>query len=119
MSALNIDEYLARRYHLETSNCWHLFRDAWAELTGIDLGDRTPASLAADALTARFRDDLPAFERLAGPQSPCAVLMRSPGAVPHIGLYYRGSVLQMTRRGASYMRLEIATAGWATREFYK
>jgi hypothetical protein len=115
----SVDPYLARAYSLADMNCWHMVRDAWLELTGIDLGDRTPARITAATLNATFGSDVPAFERLDGAQSPCLVLMRSPGAVPHVGLFLRGRVLQMTAAGASYMPLAVATAGFREIGFYR
>ena len=117
--SLEVDRYLARRFDLARSNCWHLLRDAWMELTGRDLGDRTPERITTAALIGRFDTDVPSFERLDAPAEPSIVLMRSPGAVPHVGVYHRGRVLQMTARGASYVSLEAATAGFRDVEFYR
>lgn len=115
---LNYEPYLRRRFDLKTQNCWHMLRDAWLELTGRDLGDRTPEQITAKALAGRFATDVPEFFEIGRPASPCIVLMRRIGAVPHVGLYYRGSVLQMTARGASYIPLSRATAGFHDVGFY-
>lgn len=117
---LNVDSYLARRFDLATQNCWHLARDAWLELTGVDLGDRTPETISAATLMQRFDSDVPVFEKLAKPVDPCLVLMRRPGLVPHVGVFYRGRILQMTRkRGACFEPLHHATAGFTDVGFYK
>jgi hypothetical protein len=116
---LDVDSYLARRFDLATQNCWHLTRDAWLELTGRDLGDRTPARLTAAALIGRFDADVPAFRQLDAPAEPSIVLMRQRGAVPHVGVYHRARVLQMTQRGASFLPLEVATRGFADVSFYQ
>lgn len=117
MRPLSVDRYLAWRFHLRKSNCWHIVRAGWLELTGNDIGDRTPATITAATLNRTFDVDVPTFRKLADPISPCIVLMVQRGAVPHVGLYYRGRVLQMTMRGASYMPLGPATAGYRV-EFY-
>lgn len=116
---LDVDSYLARRFHLRRQNCWHLARDAWLELTGRDLGDRTPETLTQAALEGRFQADVPAFELLPGPAEPSLVLMRSPGIVPHVGVHYRARVLQMTVNGASYLPVAQACAGYRQTEFYR
>jgi len=109
---LDIESYLLRRFDLERQNCWHLLRDAWLELTGRDLGDRTPEQITAAALVGRFRTDVPAFVRLPAPRDPCIVLMQRPRAIPHVGLFYRSKVLQMTHTGASFFPLDRATVGF-------
>ena len=109
---LEIDRYLVRRFDLVHQNCWHLVRDAWRDLTGVDLGDRTPQRITKAALVGRFDTDVPAFAKLDTPADPCIVLMTSEGAVPHVGVFVRGKVLQMTQGGASYMPLGIATLGY-------
>ncbi len=101
------------------SNCWHLARDAWLELTGVDVGDRTPGRPTADALMHVFDTDVPAFEKLDGPADPSLVLMRRRGVVPHVGVYYRGRILQITPGGASYVAPKIATMGFETVEYYR
>ncbi len=116
---LSVDAYLSRRFHLARMNCWHLVRDAWLEMTGVDLGDLTPDRLTRDALTARFDDSRPLFTKLAFPADPCIVLMSAQGAVPHVGIYHRRRVLQMTMGGASYVPLEAATAGFSKVEYFK
>lgn len=114
-----MDAYLARRFDLARQNCWHLVRDAWLELTGLDLGDRTPERITTAALIGRFDTDVPAFRRLQAPLDPCIVLMRSPGVVPHVGIFHKRRILQMTARGASFVPLEAATAGYREVSFYQ
>lgn len=119
MRHLDVDSYLARRFDLASQNCWHMLRDAWLELTGRDVGDRTPETITRAALIGRFDTDVPTFERLDSPAEPCIVLMRQPGEIPHVGLYYRRKVLQMTRDGASYIALERARFGYDDVGFYR
>ena len=115
---LNVDAYLARRFHLVRQNCWHVLRDGWLELTGDDLGDRTPEHLSHAALVGRFASDVPVFQKLAGPAEPSIVLMCKPGLVPHVGLYWKRKVLQMAKSGPSYLTLPMATAGYDDVGFY-
>lgn len=119
MSALNVDHYLAWRFDLVKRNCWHLTQAAWLDLTGNDLGDRTPDRITAATLSGRFDTDVPEFTRLPAAADPCIVLMRAPGSVPHVGVFYRGRVLQMTSGGASFLPLPVATRGYPSVEFYR
>lgn len=117
--SLAVDRYLAWRFHLAKRNCWHLVRESWLELTGRDLGDLTPNKISADALRSAVGTSEPSFDRLAAPADPCIVLMQNPGASPHVGLYHRGKVLQITASGASYMPLRVAAFGYQEVRFYR
>lgn len=114
---IDVDAYLTRR--ITTENCWHIVRDAWLELTGIDVGDRTPERMAKDALIGRFETDVPQFTRQDGPVDPSIVLMRQAGRVPHVGVLTGGRVLQLVGRTISYMPPEKATAGWSDVGYYR
>lgn len=115
---LSVDTYLARRFDLVRQNCWHVLRDGWLELTGVDLGDRTPVRITTAALVGRFDSDVPVFQELERPADPCIVLMRHPGMVPHVGLYWKRRVLQMAANGPSYLPIAAATAGYPKVGFY-
>lgn len=119
MRELDIDSYMGRTFHIRDYNCWHLLQDAWRDLTGRDLGDRTPIRVTFAALIGRFDTDVPEFTELPGPKDPSLVLMRRSGTVPHCGVYVRGRVLQMTPTGVSYLPVEVATAGFAQVGFYE
>jgi hypothetical protein len=107
---VNVDSYLTASWR--GRNCWHLVQRGWLELTGEDLGDRTPGRMAKDALVSRFAQDVPAFTRLPGPVDPSIVLMQSPGRVPHVGLFFRGRVLQLAGQTVTFLPPEQATTGW-------
>lgn len=109
---LDVDSYLTRRFDLARQNCWHVLRDAWLDLTGDDLGDRTPARITTAALIGQFDSDVPTFRKLDGPAEPSIVLMTHARLVPHVGLYWRRKVLQMASGGPSYLPLAAATAGY-------
>jgi hypothetical protein len=116
---IDVDAYLGWQFDLATRNCWHLVRAGWKDLTGVDLGDRTPDRITTGALLDQFSNDVPAFTLLEKPESPSIVLMRRPGAVPHVGLFIRGRVLQMTPQGSSYMPPSVACEGWPSVEYYR
>ena len=114
------NHYLGRRFDLARQNCWHVARDAWMDLTGRDLGDRTPERLSRAALTGRFDHDVPAgFELLPGPAEPCLVLMTRPSEVPHVGVFTRGRILQMQPGGVTFLPVGRATVGFVEVGYYR
>lgn len=117
--SFSVDRYLARRFDLTTQNCWHLVRDAWLELTGIDLGDRTPVQITKAALIGKFDTDVPHFRKLQGPESPSIVLMVRRGTIPHVGIFYGRRILQMQSSGPSYLPIGPATAGFNEVGYYR
>ncbi len=117
--SFTVDSYLARRFDLATQNCWHLVRDAWRELTGDDLGDRTPVLITKAALIGRFDTDVPGFRKLSGPANPSIVLMTRRGAIPHVGIFYKRRILQMAAGGPSYLPIGPATAGYHEVGYYR
>jgi hypothetical protein len=117
--SFSVDPYLSRTFHRVRSHCWHLTRDAWLELTGEDIGARIDDELGYAALAARFGSGTDGFEKLDGPRDPCLVMLTTPGRVPHCGVFYRGRLLQLARSGASWLPLEVATAGFSRVEFYR
>lgn len=119
MGRLDVDSYLAWRFDRERRHCWHLARAAWLELTGQDIGAGEPEGTAYATLACKFAAGAPGFRALDRPSDPCLVLMRRPRVVPHVGVYYRGRVLQLRERGASYMALGPATAGFQEIGFYR
>ena len=114
---MNVDAWLTRQPRGE--NCWQAVQAIWLELTGVDLGDRTPERMAKEALIGRFASDVPGFVRHRSPVDPSIVLMQSPGTVPHVGVYVRGKVLQLWAGRYSFLPLPSATAGWKEVGFYR
>lgn len=115
---ISIDKYMTRRVG-PTENCWHIVRDVWLDATGKDIGDRTPERMTKAALIGRFDSEVPTFTKLDRPADPSIVLMRSPLRVPHVGIFVRGGILQMTGKSYSFSKPEIATIGWAEVGYYR
>lgn len=114
------DDYMTRRFDLARYNCWHLVRDVWRDMTGVDLGDLTPprtdrASLAEAAWEAT---DGTQFVRLERAEYPCIVLMRSRRRQPHVGILMRRRVLHLTERGVLYQALYNMAREYESVEFY-
>lgn len=116
--AIDVDSYLSKTFHIKRYNCWHLLRDAWLDLTGDDLGERTPEQLSQASLVGRFDTDVPTFRLLNKAQDPSLVLMERRGVIPHVGVFFGGRILQITNSGPSYMPPQAATLGFETVRYY-
>lgn len=116
--SFSVDRYLGRRFDEVSYNCWDLLREAWLDLTGDDIGHRTPTPATPLAMRRRFDAEEAEFERLPEARSPCIVLMRRPRAVPHVGLFWKGRVLHIQPSGVRYDRLADATLGFTEIRFY-
>lgn len=113
-----VDPYLQWKYQQRTNNCWHLAQDVWSNLTGVDLGDQTPAEHSAMAYTNRAVMVANTLKKLDKLQDPCLVLFQRKRLEPHIGVYYRGKVLHMNSRGPAYQDIDFVSASYTTTEFY-
>lgn len=113
-----IDEFFFKKYNRNTYNCAHLVSDVWLKLTGQDISERLRGFLKPVRLRSVGMDLRHEFVRLKCPQSPCIVLMNRPGAVAHVGVYYRGKVLHIHASGTEYVPLDVASRGFTTVRFY-
>lgn len=118
MTSLQSDRYMGRVFHPENYTCWDLLREAWLDLTGVDIGDRTPHPATIMSLRERVDRDTGDFQRLDAPRTPCIVLMRQRRAVPHVGLYWRGRVLHLRPPGVRFERLVDASRGFSQVSFH-
>jgi hypothetical protein len=100
------DDYLDRRFDRRHFNCWHFVRDVWRDMTGVDLGDLSPSSVAVEALAqaAGAEAQGPRFRRVEPDSSkgPCLVLAERRGWMPHIGVLLRARVLHLRATGTGY-----------------
>lgn len=114
------NKYLGGRFDLARHNCWHVLREVWLDLTGEDLGDRTPERITAATLISTFDADVPAaFKKLDRPVNPCLVLMTRPAEVPHVGVHIRGRILQMQPGGVTFLPVARAVFGFTEVGFYR
>jgi hypothetical protein len=117
---IHVDDYLARAFDLRTSNCWHLVRDVWLEMTGFDLGDLTPEqtdpSSLDDAVWAAVEG--PLFVAIQRPANPCIVLMRRRAEMPHVGVLIKWRLLHQTHRGVRNTWWSDAMREWDSLEYY-
>jgi hypothetical protein len=115
-----IDDYLARTFDLRTSNCWHLVRDVWRDMTGVDLGDLTPAQTDLDSLDDAVWAAIEGsrFLALQRPARACIVLMRRRGEMPHVGVLMKWRLLHMTPKGVRNPWLSDVAREWDSLEYY-
>jgi hypothetical protein len=115
---MSIDTLLAKEYDEATYNCAHFVVDAVKLETGHDLGALLCGVLrpAADRLVDPNWRHI--FKRTAKPVSPCLVVMQGGVDSTHLGLFLRGSVAHLTRKGAEYVPIEVATVGFRTVRYY-
>lgn len=120
MRTVHSDDYLGRQFDLKRYNCWHLVRDVWRDMTGLDLGDLTPQDTAHAALDAAAWDasEGPGFTRLERARQPCIALMRRRGEMPHVGVLMRWRLLHMTPGGVRLQWASDAEREWDRIDYY-
>jgi len=120
MRTVHSDDYMARRFDLRTSNCWHLVRDVWRDMTGLDLGDLTPPQTDLSSLdeAAWEAAEGPGFVRLERPRQPCIVLLRRRSEIPHVGVLVRWRILHMTPQGVRHSWWSDVTREWDRLDYY-
>lgn len=116
---MSIDQFLGKTYNANTYNCAHFVTEVWEHLTGSSIegvmqGFLLPVKDRFTLTTIRH-----SFAKLSKPENLAIVLMRRPKTAPHVGLFYKGKVLQIERTGVSYTPLKIATLGFKKVSFYK
>lgn len=117
---VHADDYMTRAFDMRTSNCWHLVRDVWRDMTGLDLGDLTPP----DTDKASLDDAVwvaaagPRFARLERPEQPCIALLRRRSEMPHVGVLMRWRLLHMTPQGVRNPWWSDAAREWDSVEYY-
>lgn len=98
-----IDGLLAKRHDGDIYQCGHFVRDCWRELLGRELPAAFEAFLLPDGHRTALQELRGTFERLDSPQSPCICVYRRMKGRPHVGMYWRGRVLEITQMGAKYV----------------
>jgi hypothetical protein len=117
---VHADDYMRRTFDIRTSNCWHLVRDVWRDLTGVDLGDLTPPKPDRFALdeAAWAAAEGPRFVRLERPCQPCIVLMRRRSEMPHVGVLLRWRLLHITPQGVRNPWWSDVAREWDRLDYY-
>jgi hypothetical protein len=114
----SVDKYLGKVYSKQYT-CWDFARDVWLELSP----SRFTVGPVDMQQPAKYLHDIANLEashltRLEVPVSPCLVLMQRQRINPHVGVYYKGKILHLGPRGASYEALHTATACFPSVRYY-
>lgn len=105
----SVDKYLDRQFNAQTYNCWSFVREVWADLTKSDLGHQTPES--ANNLICSLC-------RTPAPTDPCLVLLAKQNQEPHVGIYYQGRLLHLSKTGPEYRPLNQVTLLYKEVQYY-
>lgn len=122
---VDVAKYLGREFSWRNYNCWDLTRDVWLDLTGVDLGKRTPAKLDKDGIREAFEHEQDILRecpvnRVPGPVDPCIVFMLRPKVMSHVGVFTQQRVLHLIpRQGVFLQDFRMATSGFEEVRFYK
>jgi hypothetical protein len=97
----SVDEYHSWQYDDHDCHCYHLVRAIWLDLTGADIGDRTPSPDTALRRHRAFRSGVKQFQAVAARTDPSIVYMEPNfrGGLPHVGVYLRGKIAHLNRSG--------------------
>lgn len=114
-----VDKYLGKVHNMKDYNCWDFIREVYLELTGEDIGYRTPLSGSRTEMKERFAREEQEFLKIPEAVSPCIVLFKRHRVLPHVGIYYKGKVLHLPEHStARYEPLSIASLGFKEVGFY-
>lgn len=126
---LLVDKYLSKVFSVRHYTCFDFAREVWLELTGIDLGKQTPdqplvshgqvTAIQVQEYNTRALQVANTLTRLESPEDPCLVLLQRARLEPHIGVFYNGRVLHLSRSGAYYMPLSQITPGYPSVSYYR
>ena len=115
---MSVDRWLAKRYDADKYNCAHFAAEVWAAETGENIEGTLTGFLRPESERRASMDLKRQFVLLDRPASPCLVLMRRPRCQPHVGVYLRGQILHITKRGVTFQPIDVATLGFPLVGFY-
>lgn len=116
---INVDKYFNRNFDLATYNCWDFLREVWLDLTGNDVGKRTPQPPTALAMRRKFIKEQSDFKEIDAPKEPCIVLMCRVKTTPHVGVFLRNKVLSISERGVTFVPIAVATHGFTDIRYFE
>jgi hypothetical protein len=113
------DSLMFKQFDVRTYNCWHLVRDAWQIVTGVDLGlpDLTRYS-ATEFNEVSLHWSTTRYREIEKAQSPCIVLLTKGKHMPHVGLFWGGRVLHIRQSGVQNQPIDVVAWGYDSRKFY-
>ena len=112
----SVDPYLKRQYTNEYT-CLEFAAEVWEAHTGEPILADLKAFHADDVkgrrATRRRWIETPK------PVEPCIVLMQGYKLQPHVGVFLRGRVLHLSRNGAEFQSVKVASRCFETARFYQ
>lgn len=120
MSGTSLDRFMSWEWHETDRHCWHAVQAVWLELTGFDIGDRTPRQDSPISRIRAFRSGEREFRAVTPRTDPSIVLMAPVRSrVPHVGVFTGGRVFHLDRGGAFYERLNDLTERFNIKGWYR
>lgn len=116
---MSFDKFFSKQYHKRNYNCAHFVVEVWNDITGKDITKTFGEFLLPEEARGLPDDIYDNFVKIKEPVSPCIVVMRQPKSVPHVGIFYKNKILQITERGVSYLEPELATRHYRKVRYYK
>ena len=115
---MNLDQFYNRTYNSKTYNCAHFVVEVWVHITGDNIAHILKGFLLPPE--NRYVDSklFKHFKKLNEPKSPCIVLMQRPKTPPHVGVYFKGRVFQITEQCVDYQPVDVATQGFNKVGYY-
>lgn len=116
---MSLDVYFNRSYNVNSYNCAHFVCEVWKGLQGEEIAEKLKGFLCARHDRFASVEELRCVRFLGKPVSPCLVLFQASASTTHVGIWYKGKVLDIGPRGVRYMPLEVASLGYKRVRFFK
>ena len=114
---IHVDSFLDRVPHAGY-RCFDFVREVWLASFGEDVGDQLAGLDGSPRDRKLIPSELRLFRRLDAPVDPCFVVFQRHRTVPHIGIWYRGSVLHLAASGAQYTLLHFVSRPYSKVSYY-
>ena len=114
---MSIDPYLDRMYIPRVYTCYHFVAEILKDRIGKDLSE----SLAHLFNTGKLsKSHVRLFTEVKVPTDYNIVIMQRPNVnPPHMGVFIRGKILHLHRKGVEYQPIDIASRGFPSVRFAK
>ena len=115
----SVDALLGKIHRGESYQCGHFVRDAWKHLTGDDLSDEFEGFLLPVGERTALKGVKARFKRVSRPVRPCVAVFRRLSGRPHVGMWYKGKILELSQSGAAYVPLHVVSRRFTSVRFYE
>ncbi len=115
---MSIDRFFFRTYHTTNYNCAHFACEVWESLTGQNLSIFMAGFLTGVGERRAILSNVRNFKRLKYPQSPCFALFQTSRMPAHVGIYIRGRIFHIQKRGVEYQPISVVLMGFKEVSFF-